>query len=178
MTRKGDAATPAQRAALDAGRKARADKLAKSTDEDRAAVRWAKLLDGTITVADLDDEEVSRMRVRGKSGGFAGRGPTVPSHLIQQFQSEQMKRTKTILSKHLLKGAEEIGKILSDPEAKDADKIKAFALLADRILGRNPETVHVKAEDPWAAMLAAGASLGEVRDLSDLAGEGMDTSGT
>jgi hypothetical protein len=172
MPRKGERATPAQRSALAAGQ-AKRKKALDNADPDAPDIkdRWRKLLSGTITVEDLDDEEVARMKVRGKGGQFNGKGKRLPSHLISAFHQEQIKRAKSSLTKDLKKAAEVLGQILDDPEAKHADKIKAAAILLDRGLGKTPETVNIKTVDPWADTLAEGAEVRDLRDLGDLAAE-------
>jgi hypothetical protein len=133
--------------------------------------RWAMLLDGRLSVRDLDDKEIKKMRPRGIDGGFSGRPRRLPSHIIQAFTDERIRRAKDGIAKVLPTAIEEAKRILEDPEAKDSDKIKVMAMVWDRNLGKNPETIRVQADDPFAA------ALREVvvdRDLADLAGEGID----
>src|SRR6478736_6392746 len=78
---KGSKQTAAQKRAaaenLRKGREARDRKRQEAREaaergevRDTTAVRWAKLLDDTLTVQDLDEEELARMQVRGKDGEF------------------------------------------------------------------------------------------------------------
>jgi hypothetical protein len=166
---KGSPASESQKAAgranLAKGQQKRREALAKGGEG--AASRWAKLIDGSLTVGDLDDEEVARMKVRGKGGQFP-KPRAIPSHLVQQFQSEQLKRAKGLLHKDLRKGAEVMGKIIDDPEASWEIKFKAAVELMNRGLGKTPETVQFKTVDVWGDTLAEGADIKDIRDLSDL----------
>jgi hypothetical protein len=175
MPKRGESATPAQRSALAAGQAKKKAALAKSSEHDETAKqRWSRLLDGTLTVDELTDEEVERGRVHGKGKMFHGNAPRMPSNLIAAFHQEQIKRAKSILTKDLQKAAAALGKIINDPEASNNDIIKAAVVLLDRGLGKTPETVNIKAVDPWADLLAAGTSVGDMRDLSALADEAVD----
>lgn len=167
MPKRGERATPSQRAALERGQRKRAEALAKG-DGDGANKRWRMLLDGTLSVQDLDDDEVARMRTRGKGKQFSGPAPRLPSHLAQQFAQERVKRSMARLHAVLPKALAELERILDDPDAKDADKLKAITIGLERSLGKTPETVVVKTDDKWGSLLDAGANLSDVRDLSDL----------
>lgn len=178
MPKRGERATPAQQAALKAGQAVKAKRLAKAKQanpgEESQKERWARLLDGTLTVADLTDEEVEKSRVHGKAGMFHGEAPRLPSHLVAAFHHEQIKRAKSLLSSDLRKAAEVLGKIIDDPEASNSDKFKAAKELLDRGLGKTPETVNVKQVDPWADLIQAGGTFDDVRDLSGLTAEPVD----
>jgi hypothetical protein len=95
----------------------------------------------------------------------------MPSHLVKAFSDERLRRAREGIARVLPTAIEEARRILEDPEAKDADKIKVMAMVWDRNLGKNPEHVRVSVDSPW------DTALGEVlvdRDLADLAGEGID----
>src|SRR5690606_26981830 len=84
-SRAGREQTDAERAAGQANlakgraRKAKAREEAKKNPRPSAADRWAQLLDGTLTVKDLDDDEINKMRVRSADGTFNGAGRRLPS---------------------------------------------------------------------------------------------------
>lgn len=161
MPKRGRAPTPAQRAALDAGQKKRREQIAAAKERGQmtAKERWAMLLSGQLTVKDLDDKEVEKMRVRGADGGFAGTRRAVPSHLIQQFQHEQMVRFNDRLRKALPVTAKVLLEILVDPEAKHADRLRAAQMLQDRILGKAPETVRITGGTEWDALFANAVDI-------------------
>lgn len=177
MAKRGKAATPSQRAALEAGRKKRDEVVAKRREEAREAgmtkstERWAKLLSGTITVADLDDEEIRRMRVRGKDGGFSGKGRSMPSSIAQAFHQEAIKRANDRIRTAAPEAVQALLDIGRNPDVKEGDRVRALMYVVDRALGKTPETVNIKSDDPWATTLAAGGTIRDARDLASLAGD-------
>lgn len=160
MPKRGEAATPAQRAALERGQKSRLEKLAThQPGDDRQKDRWKKLLDGTITVKDLDDEEVARMRVKGKGGTFSGKMPVMPSHLAQQFHAENIARANNRFRTSAVKAVKGLIKIAEDPDASDANRIKAYAMILDRALGKTPETIRVEGMGAFDKMMSDAIGL-------------------
>ena len=164
--------TAAQKSAgsanLAKGRAAKAAKAAQAKAEGRMSgtERWARLLDGSLTVHDLDDEEVARMKVKGRDGSFGGSRRAIPSHLAQQFHQEIIRRAEADMRGSLSKAVALLGKVIDDPEARHSDQIKAAQLLMDRVMGKTPETVVLKAEDRFADLL--GDAIVEDRDLGDM----------
>lgn len=169
--------TPAQKAAAAAnlakGRasKEEARRKAKEQPENTmtAGERWAMLLDGTLTVRDLDDEEIRKMRVRSVDGTFNGAGRRLPSHLAVQFQQEAIRRATEMFRTAAPRAVERLLEIADDPDAKHSDVIKALSLIMDRGLGKVPETLRVEGASAWDVLGAEAAGLD--RDLADLAGE-------
>lgn len=158
---------------LAAGREAMAKKRAEAKAKGgmKAKERWAMLLDGTLRYEDLSDKEVEKMRVRNADGTFGGKGRAMPSHIAQGFHNERVRRAEARLKKGLPAAMQAMENILKDPEAKDADKIKLIQIYLDRNLGKTPETIRIEGESPFDLMLKDGASMADIRDLSDLAGE-------
>lgn len=174
MPQRGKPATRKQREAgaknLAKGRERKAAQkaAAEAAGMPRASERWAMLLDGRLTVSQLDDKEVEKMRVRGADGAFTGKGRAIPSHIAQAFRAEQVKRAEANIRKGLGIAVKEMQRIMLDPEAKDADKIKLIQMYLDRSLGKTPETIRIKADDKFGDLLEQGGVLKDVRDLSDL----------
>lgn len=166
MPKRGEPATPKQREALKRGqekKRAMAEQAAKE-DRDTAGERWAKLLDGTLTVQDLDDEEISKMKVRAKDGTLPGRGRKIPSHLAQQFHQEAIKRANAKFREALSAAVQTLADIATDPDVKEADRIKAANIIVDRVLGKAVETVRVE-DTRWDGLLADAVGLD--RDMVD-----------
>lgn len=168
MPKKGEAPTEAQRAALMRGQQRRREVLAKGGESARD--RWAKLLDGTLTVADLDDDEIKRMQVKGKGGSFAGRRPAIPSHLAKQFRDENVKRALALFRGSLVEAVEGMLEIARTAE-KDETRLKAYDTVINRVLGKTPETVRVINESQFEDMMS-DAVLD--RDMSDIEAEQHD----
>lgn len=160
---------------LKRGRKKRAEMLASSDGTDSRSARWAALLDGTLTVKDLDDEELDKMQIRGKGGTFGGRHAAIPSHIAHQMSNERLRRTRTALEALSTKAIKVYEQVLDGDafhDLKVADQVRVANAVLDRLMGRAPETVHVVQDDPWSRLL--GDAVDDDRGLDDLAGEAGD----
>lgn len=149
--------------------RAKRDKIreqAKDAGLDPAPVRWAQLLDGTITVRDLDDEELERFRMRSKDGLMSGRPAMVPSHIAQAMRSEGIRRFQETIENSLLKIADTLLDIMENGE-KDSDKIRAADILSNRILGKAPETITVRAETGFEELLRETSGIDIDRERVD-----------
>lgn len=162
-TRRGpasDAQKAAGRANLARGRAKREKTRAEQEDNPDAMPakeRWAMLLSGTITVKDLDDDELARMQVRSRDGSFAGRRRAVPSHIAQQMQQEGIRRATELFRTAAPAAVKRLLEIAEDPDAKNSDIIKALGLVLDRGLGRVPETIRVEdSRSGWEELLDRG----------------------
>lgn len=153
------------------GREARKKQreAAKDNDRETQTERWRRLLDGSLSVRDLDDEEVQRMRVKGKDGTFNGPMPSMPSHLAQQFHREILNRANAQFRTALGDAVKMLAGVVSDPEASNNDKIKAANLIIDRVMGKAVETVRVEAGTDFDSLLRDAAGLDVNRDLDDAA---------
>lgn len=166
------AAKSAGRANLAKGRatkKAIAD-AAKAAGAQKASDRWSMLLDGRLTVKDLDDEEVRKGKVRGADGGFGGRRAAVPSHLMQQFQGEAIRRAKDKINRATTEVTKELLDIARDGDVPVAQRIKVLMYLQDRQLGKAPETVRIEGASAFDAVTME--ALGLDREMADLADSG------
>lgn len=161
------------------GRAAREAQRAKAREEfpnrETQTQRWARLLDGSLRVHDLDDDEVKNMRVKGKDGTFNGKAPTLPSHLAQEFHREIINRAQHSLRTALGDVVDALKEIALDPEAKDSDRIKAGNIIMDRVLGRAVETVRVEGASAFDEMLNASVVLD--RDVADMPGADVGEDG-
>lgn len=175
MPRKGERASSAQRAALKRGQKKRHDAQQEGVQDDTAKQRWSKLLDGTLTVADLTDEEIDKNRVHGKGGLFNGVPQRLPSHLVLAFRSEQVRRTRAILSRNGRPAAEGLLALANDPTVPSAVRARCLSIVLDHSIGKAPETVHVIGEDRWGKVMDASVSDDRVMmedDARDLVDDG------
>lgn len=127
--------------------------------------RWSMLLDGRLTVRDLDDEEVRRMRVMDASGGFAGRARTLPSHIAQQFQQEAIRRATELFRSFAPRAVELLMEIAEDPDVKPEAQIRALQIALDRGLGKTPETIRLEGVSKFDKVTMD--ALGLDRDMAD-----------
>lgn len=147
---KGRKQTEAQREATAAGRAKRAERAKQQAKAREAGVpmRSHMLLAGKLTVQELDDEELSRGRCRDRAGGFSGIAPALPHHIVRQMQRELIKRGGDQFSKAYLAAIKTLQGIATDPSEKAADRVKAAALIIERVSGKVPEKV-VLADGTW-----------------------------
>jgi hypothetical protein len=149
------------------GREAKARKRAeaKAAGLPTAGARWAMLLDGTLTVSDLDDEEIRRGRVRGADGGFTGRRHSVPSHLMAEFQKELLRRAESKFKESVVDAIELYSKVVNDEDAKYSDRLKAADKIIERVFGKTPETIRIEGADKFESVI--GDALFVDRDMAD-----------
>lgn len=111
--------------------------------------RMQALLDGAITVEDLDDEEILRGQLRSADGSFKGR-PTnyLPRELAMAWQREGQKRHQVWVTETVPLAQKTIVKLMSSGmlSPADATKLKAAQWVLERFGGKTPDRVEVKAE--------------------------------
>lgn len=159
----------AGRANLAKGRERREQLKAEAEESGAvpAGERWAMLLDGRLTVQDLDDEEVSRMQVRAKDGSFSGARPKkMPSHLAMQFHREVINRAESKFRTALGDAVKVLAEIATDPDASDAVRVSAADKIINRVMGKPVETVRIEGEPKWDSLL--DGALDVDRELADL----------
>lgn len=144
MPKRGERANEAQRKAavvnLAHGQKVRKERMANNPGHETAGERWARLLSGTITVKDLDDDEIKKMRVRGKGGEFNGRAPSIPSHLARSFAEEQQVRWKRDLMEAVPTALDALVDILSNSENPQQAAMVRWTV--ERAMGKTPDVVR------------------------------------
>ncbi len=145
MPKRGEPANEAQRRAAKAnlakGRKARAKALKDNADHPTATERWAMLLSGQLTVKDLDDDEITKMALKGKGGVFGGRQRALPSHIIAAFEAERQVRWKRDIMAAVPTAVDALLDIINDAEHKDRAKMAQW--FVERAMGKTPDVVQV-----------------------------------
>lgn len=116
---------------------------------------WASFQSGKIPWSDLDDEELTRLQLRDVNGEFRGGKPRViPRELAQLHARELIARNDKLMKEVILKATSVFTDVIDSTTASDADKMKAAQYLHDRILGKTPDKVEVKAElKPWEGVV-------------------------
>lgn len=186
---KGDG-TPAQKAALSRGRAkahetTRAKAAARATrrkENPEAKSRHQMLLDGELSVADLDDQELSRFRGRDIDGEFKGRIRPLPAKLHAAIRQRLLNTMQANIEGFLPRAVEILNDIAESSE-QDSARVKAVDLLLQRGAGKVPDVVRVGAEDPWDVILSDivredaldSEEFKRLKEgLTDLAGRGGD----
>jgi hypothetical protein len=158
---------------LKRGQERRKKKFAEPGEHDESqTTRWRKLLDGQLTVKDLTDEEIARNRVHGKGGNFSGPAPRLPSHLVQAFQQEGLRRANDKFRTAVPEAVKLLIEIGRDPEVKESDRIRALQYVIDRALGKTAETVRIEGASKFDILSEQALDLDrELQDLEDGAGK-------
>jgi len=103
------------------------------------------LLDGTLSVEDLDDEELARGYPRAEDGTFRGRPAVIPTAVHQRVQRELFARAGEALKQNLVKAAETMASIAADADQDPKVRMDAAKWVIERIMGKSPEvTVQVE----------------------------------
>ena len=140
------------------GTRAEAKHLPDGTRVARGQVsvppRVQALLDGSIGVEDLDDEELIRGFLRARDGTFKGGQPKViPKVVHDRVIREIFKRADDMLRGSLLDAVGAILKIATDERVSPADRLKAATWVYERLRGKVPDQVHVSVETGFEQLL-------------------------
>lgn len=142
------AAARARAAENNQARKAKRQAALDSGEYD-GVTRWEKLVAGDMTVRELDDEELARMQTKNFHGQFAGRPPTVPNRLARQFKDEILRRGASGFNKWGPRAIEVVASIMMSPAEKGADRLRAAAIVLERVYGKVPEELRATVESAW-----------------------------
>jgi hypothetical protein len=174
-----------------AGRAARAKKQAeqkKRKEElgpEATKSRHQMLLEGELSVDDLDEEELKHFRGRDIDGEFKGRIRPIPAKLAGQIRQRLLNKMQANIEGFLPR-AVAILEDIAESSDQDSARVKAVDLLLQRGAGKVPDVVRVGAEDPWDIILGDVLRDGALESeeftrlktgLEDLAsrGDGDDT---
>ena len=103
------------------------------------------MLDGSLSVEDLDDEELARGYPRAEDGSFRGRPSVIPTSLHQRVQRELFARAGEKLRTNLIDAAETMASIAVNPELDPKVRMDAAKWVIERLMGKTPEvTVSVE----------------------------------
>ena len=116
----------------------------------RVTGRYALLLNGIITVEDLDDDELARGQLKASDGTFRGRPPrTVPAELVQAMRREWLSRAEAKLRDALMeKGLGTLVELAGNDQIDAAVRLRAATTIIERTMGKVPDRVVLAAEDP------------------------------
>ena len=116
----------------------------------RITGRYAMLMQGVITVEDLDDEEVARGQLRAADGTFRGRPPKLmPTELVQAMRREWLGRAEAKLRDALMeKGLGTLVELAGNDQIDAAVRLRAATTIIERTMGKVPDRVVLAAEDP------------------------------
>lgn len=129
--------------------------MAAHDTQVRVRGRLAALIEGHITVEDLDDEEVARGQLRAADGTFRGaRAVVIPAVLVQAMRREWLSRAETMLRSALMeKGIGTLTKLAGDESIDPAVRLRAADKLIERTMGKVPDKIQVAHEDPLETLI-------------------------
>lgn len=108
--------------------------------------RYQDLMDGTLSVEDLDDQECVRGQLRAADGTFRGRPPkAVPRELYLKMQSEAAKRWENKLKGLVDLSIEALEKLVLTGRSEMV-RYQASVYLLERTMGKVPDKVQISAE--------------------------------
>ena len=115
--------------------------------------RVQALLDGTLSVEELDDEELARGYPRASDGTFRGKPSVVPTSVHQRIQRELFRRAGEQLKTNLIGAVEAMTKIATDPEVSAGDRMKAAQWVVERVMGKTPDVTVSMDEKRYEKLL-------------------------
>jgi hypothetical protein len=120
----------------------------------RVTGRYAMLVQGVIKIEDLDDDELARGQLKDKNGQFRGRPPAViPKEMVQAMRREWLGRAEAKLREALMgPGIGTLVELARDPSVDQAVRLRASQTIIDRMMGKVPDKIEFRAEDPVEAL--------------------------
>lgn len=151
--RNGGKRTPAQERAARAWNKRQREEKASQADQKSRVDAWRA---GDYPISDWTDTEIWKGRVGTTPDDdgdqmFWGRGPKLKPKEDRELSAERRRRGMKMIEDLLPSAVGTIADVMI--RGFPADRLRAATYLTDRNLGKTPETVVVKAEDPWDTIL-------------------------
>jgi hypothetical protein len=151
----------------------------------RVGAATTAVLVGADDLSEWDEEELRRGRRRtpaGRKGAgtFIGPDPVVvPKAVHDEMRRRTLREAQSILTDSLLPGLQYLRGMIEDDTIDPAVKLRAVAMIMDRVLGKTPEKVELTAEvPPWMEALTEGivslddeAKEGHVIDVEEVVGD-------
>lgn len=112
----------------------------KKAEETKS--RWRMLMDGDLTVQDLDDEEVRYGRCKDKNGNFSGRPPKeFPRHLHDALHNEFLRRTEETFKPLVETATNVLLDVALNRRAAAPARVQAANILLERGAGKVSDKV-------------------------------------
>lgn len=146
----------------------------EATGDERALVRLGKMntkiLTGQEDLSVWSDEELKRGQRKDKNGRWQGVKPKV---IPKAIHDELVKRTLAKANQKLVENTEAAVEALVDivkgADVEDKDRLRAIAMIMDRVLGKPADKVEFTGETPpW--QLAIGTAIVSIKS-SDVLGD-------
>lgn len=113
----------------------------------RVNPRMQAIMDGTLSIEDLDDEEIFRGQIRADNGTFQGR-PTdaIPRKFYNAAATELMRRFQQRVNEKLEPALKVLEEIANNPKAPADARYKSAVYLIERAAGKVPEKTEMSVE--------------------------------
>jgi hypothetical protein len=104
--------------------------------------RWQQLIDGDITVDDLDDEEIAMQRCKDKNGRFTGRPPKdLPRELAGSMKVAFARRVQEQLDGTVDIAIQTLVEVAANKAQAGVARVNAANSLLERVVGKVPDKV-------------------------------------
>lgn len=130
-------------------------KLAKHALQLNVTGRMRQLIEGEIDVSDLDDEELMSGSFRDGSGKLnPGRNKVIPKSMHQEIVRRILERGQEKIRSDYFNALDTVADIMQDTDNDAAVRLRAAAMIIDRIAGKTPEKVELSVEvKPYEAIV-------------------------
>lgn len=129
--------------------------------------RYQALVDGTLKVEDLTDEELLRGMMADKRGGFSGAPPKViPRAMYQAAIKELIGRKENGLLADLEDMYDVLREVAQSPRAQAAARVQAAIYLIERVSGKITDKTELSVSIKKYEQLAESGDL--IMDLDDI----------
>lgn len=109
--------------------------------------RMKQLIEGEITVDDLDDEELMSGNFRDASGNLTGnRSKLIPKSVHQEVMRRILQRGQERIRSDYFNALDVVSDIMSDDQNDPAVRLRAANMIIERTAGKTPEKVELSLE--------------------------------
>ena len=113
----------------------------------RVGERMQAVMDGTLAIEELDDEEIFRGQIRSVDGDFKGRpADMIPRKFYAAATNELMRRWQAKVNAELEPALKVLRDIANNPKAPADARYKSAVYLIERAAGKVPEKTEMKLE--------------------------------
>lgn len=113
----------------------------------RVSARMQALMDGEISIEDLDDEEIFKGQIRADDGTFRGRKPDViPRKFYDMATQELLRRWQQKVNTQLDPMLKVLQELATSPKVAADARYKSAVYLIERAAGKVPEKSEMKLE--------------------------------
>lgn len=113
----------------------------------RVSERMQQIMDGVLSIEELDDEEIFRGQIRSVDGDFKGRpSDNIPRKFYAAATQELLRRWQHKVNQSLDPALKVLQDIANNPKAPADARYKSAVYLIERAAGKVPEKTEMKLE--------------------------------